>query len=211
MVSKIISLILFISFINGQIALPTFQGVHKPQVEESCDQTIAINKSDRGWYTSNGYHISSNQNTITGPGYTDAHSWFTFDLSGFSGGACGVTLRLEVERYNSTASNCTSTIYDVSTPHDDLVASHSNGSASGQTIHADLGSGNSYGSATISSSDVGDIIEYTLSAQAISDVNSAAGGWFSIGTTISNDNDNGWVRFSSGSESRTHQIVLEYQ
>jgi len=211
MLRRLTLLLFFLSFINAQIALPTFQGVHKPQVGASCDQTITINQSDRGWYTSNGYHTSSNQNTITGPGYTDAHSWFTFDLSGFSGGACGVTLRLEVERYNSTASNCTSTIYDVSTSHDDLVTSHSYGSSSGQTIHADLGSGNSYGSATISSSDVGDIIEYTLSAQAISDVNSAAGGWFSIGTTISNDNDNGWIRFSGSSESRTHQIVVEYQ
>ena len=209
MLRRLTLLLFFLSFINAQIALPTFQGVHKPQVGASCDQTITINQSDRGWYTSNGYHTSSNQNTITGPGYTDAHSWFTFDLSGFSGGACGVTLRLEVERYNSTASNCTSTIYDVSTSHDDLVTSHSYGSSSGQTIHADLGSGNSYGSATISSSDVGDIIEYTLSAQAISDVNSAAGGWFSIGTTISNDN--GWIRFSGSSESRTHQIVVEYQ
>ena len=206
---EIILLLFFSSFINAQIALPTFQGVHKPQGAASCDQTVTINQSDRGWYTSNGTHGASNQNTITGPGYTDAHSWFTFDLSGFSGGACAVTLRLELERYSSTASTCTSTIYDVSTSHDDLVASSSG--SSGQTIHTDLGSGNSYGSAIFSSSDVGDIIEYTLSSQAISDVNSAAGGWFSVGTTMANDNDNGWIRFSGSSESRTHQIVVEYQ
>ena len=32
---KAISLLFFLSFINAQIALPTFQGVHKPQTETS--------------------------------------------------------------------------------------------------------------------------------------------------------------------------------
>ena len=201
----IITAILFISWeIHAQVALPTFQGA---QIQH-CDNTSTVSASDRGWYDSNGNHSEDNRNTYTRKG-NGFRSWFTFDLSGFSGGACAVTLRLELERYSSTASTCTSTIYDVSTSHDDLVASSSG--SSGQTIHTDLGSGNSYGSATISSSDVGDIIEYTLSSQAISDVNSVVGGWFSVGTTMANDNDNGWIRFSGGSESRTHQIVVEYQ
>ena len=40
MVSRIISLLLFLSFINAQIALPTFQGVHIPH--SSCSSTSTL-------------------------------------------------------------------------------------------------------------------------------------------------------------------------
>ena len=70
MLRRLTLLLFFLSFINAQIALPTFQGVHKPQGAASCDQTVTINQSDRGWYTSNGNHGANNENTITGPGYT---------------------------------------------------------------------------------------------------------------------------------------------
>ena len=199
-----ITVILFISWeIHAQVALPTFQGV---QIKH-CDNTSTVSASDKGWYDSNGSHSASNENTYTHKtnGY---RSWFTFDLSGFSGGACTVTLRLELENYSTNASTATSTIYDVSTSHDDLVATSSG--SSGQTIYADLGAGSSYGSATVSNGDEGDIIEYELSSQAISDVNSAAGGWFSVGTTMDDGSSNGWIRFSSAGESRTHQLVIKY-
>jgi hypothetical protein len=198
-----ITVILFISWeIHAQVALPTFQGV---QIKH-CDNTLTVNQSDRGWYSSNGSHTASNANTYTGK--NSYYSWFTFDLSGFSGGACTVTLRLELESYSTNASTTTSTIYDVSTSHDDLVASSSG--SSGQTIYADLGAGNSYGSATFSNGNEGDIIEYELSSQAISDVNSAAGGWFSVGTTMDDGSSGGYIRFSGGEESRTHQLVIKY-
>ena len=200
----IITAILFISWeIHAQVALPTFQGV---QIKH-CDNTSTVSASDRGWYDLYGNHSEDNRNTYTHKG-NGFRSWFTFDLSGFSGGACEVTLRLELESYSTNASTTTSTIYDVSTSHDDLVASSSG--SSGQTIYADLGAGNSYGSATVASGDEGDIIEYTLSSQAISDVNSAAGGWFSVGTTMDDVSSNGWIRFSSAGESRTHQLVIKY-
>ena len=200
----VIPLILFITSweLNAQVALPTFQGVQKIH----GNNTLTVNQSDRGWYQSNGSHTASNANTYTVK--NSYYSWFTFDLSSFSGGACSVTLRLELENYATSASTTTSTIWDVSTSHDDLVASSSG--SSGQTIFADLGGGNSYGSATFSSSDQGSIIEYELSSQAISDVNSAAGGWFSVGTAMDDGSSNGFIRFSGGNETRTHQIVITY-
>ena len=199
----IIAVILCISCnLNAQVALPTFQGV---QIIH-CDNTLTVNQSDRGWYQSTGSHSASNDNTYTVK--NSYYSWFTFDLSSFSGGACSVTLRLELENYATPASTTTSTIWDVSTSHDDLVASSSG--SSGQTIFADLGGGNSYGSATFSNSDQGSIIEYELSSQAISDVNSAAGGWFSVGTTMDDGSSGGFIRFSGGNDSRTHQVVIKY-
>jgi hypothetical protein len=199
----IIAIIFCISSdLNAQVALPTFQGVQKIH----GINTLTVNQSDRGWYQSNGSHTASNANTYTVK--NSYYSWFTFDLSSFSGGASSVTLRLELENYATPASTTTSTIWDVSTSHDDLVASSSG--SSGQTIFADLGGGNSYGSATFSNSDQGSIIEYELSSQAISDVNSAAGGWFSVGTTMDDGSSGGYIRFSGGSETRTHQIVITY-
>ena len=199
----VISTVLLISWeLNAQVALPTFQGVQKIH----CNNTLTVNQSDRGWYHSGGGHTASNANTYTVK--NSYYSWFTFDLSSFSGGASSVTLRLELENYATPASTTTSTIWDVSTSHDDLVASSSG--SSGQTIFADLGGGNSYGSATFSNSDQGSIIEYELSSQAISDVNSAAGGWFSVGTTMDDGSSGGYIRFSGGGETRTHQIVITY-
>ena len=180
------------------MALPTFQGVQKIH----CNNTLTVNQSDRGWYHSGGGHTASNANTYTVK--NSYYSWFTFDLSSFSGGACSVTLRLELENYATSASTTTSTIWDVSTSHDDLVASSSG--SSGQTIFADLGGGNSYSSKTVSSSDNNTVLEYTINLQGITDFNNAAGGWFSIGTAVSE----GALRFGSSMNQEISTLVITY-
>ena len=90
---RILLLLFFLSGINAQIALPPFQGVHKPHTAEAlCDQSVTITTSDEGWYNPSGTHNSNNSNTATCQPYYN--SWFTFDLSSFSGTACSITLRL---------------------------------------------------------------------------------------------------------------------
>ena len=42
-----------------------------------------LNAVDSGWYRSNGYHLESNTNYLTGGTSTRTYrSWFVFDLSG---------------------------------------------------------------------------------------------------------------------------------
>ena len=201
MVSRIIPLLFFLSFINAQIALPTFQAGHMPHTAEAlCDQSVTITTSDEGWYNPSGTHNSSNSNTATcQPQY---NSWFTFDLSSFSGTACSITLRLGLEYFSGSTK--THTIYDVSTDQDDLVASSSG--SSGVTIFNDLGGGNSYASRSISSSDNGTVIEHTFNEQGIADFNNAAGGWFSIGTAVSE----GTVRFGNNMNQQISTLVITY-
>ena len=203
MFKRIIPLLFLLSIIYAQIALPTFQAVHKTHTAEAvvlCDQSITITTSDEGWYNSSGTHNGSNSNTYTR--YNDYRSWFTFDLSSFSGTSCSITLRLGLELFRGNTK--THTIYDVSTDQDDLVAS-SSGSA-GVTIFNDLGGGNSYASRSISSSDNGTVIEYTFNEQGIADFNNASGGWFSIGTAVSE----GTVRFGNNMNQQISTLVITY-
>ena len=197
---RILLLLLFCS-VKAQIALPTFQAVHKYHTAEAlCDQSVTITTSDEGWYNPSGTHNSSNSNTATcQPAY---NSWFTFDLSSFSGTACSITLRLGLEYFSGSTK--THTIYDVSTDHDDLVASSSG--SSGITIYNDLGGGNSYASKTVSSSDNNTVLEYTINSQGITDFNNAVGGWFSIGTTVSE----GCLRFGRRMNSEISTLVITY-
>ena len=201
MIMKAISLLFFLSFINAQIALPTFQGVHKPQsISSSCDQSVTYSYSDRGWYTNSGTHSSGNTNTIVGSAY---RNWFTFDISGFSGTACTITLRLELELFRGTSGNYN--LYDISTGHDDLVASSSG--SSGITIYNDLGTGNSYGSVSLTNSDNGSTIEITLNDQAITDFNSESSGWFSVGGDWTGGT---YIRFGSSGDDTFSQLVITY-
>ena len=198
---SILLLLFFLSGINAQIALPPFQGVHKPHTaEDSCDQSVTITTSDEGWYNPSGTHNSNNSNTATCQPYYN--SWFTFDLSSFSGTACSITLRLGLEYFSGSTK--THTIYNVSTDHDDLVASSSG--SSGITIYNDLGGGNSYSSKTVSSSDRNTVLEYTINSQGITDFNSAAGGWFSIGTAVSE----GCLRFGTRMDNEISTLVITY-
>ena len=201
MFKTIIPILFLLSFINAQIALPTFQAGHMPHTAEAlCDQSVTITTSDEGWYNYTGTHNPSNSNTATcQPQY---NSWFTFDLSSFSGTACSITLRLGLEYFSGSTK--THTIYDVSTDHDDLVASSSG--SSGVTIYNDLGGGNSYSSKTVSSSDKNTVLEYTINSQGITDFNNAAGGWFSIGTAVSE----GCLRFGTGMNSEISTLVITY-
>ena len=42
MIWRIVTLLFFLSIINAQIALPTFQGVHKPQSTSSSSDTLTF-------------------------------------------------------------------------------------------------------------------------------------------------------------------------
>ena len=54
MIMKVISLLFFLSFINAQIALPTFQAVHKPQnTSGDCNGTPENPLGSSGLTTSN--------------------------------------------------------------------------------------------------------------------------------------------------------------
>lgn len=171
---------------------------------------VTLAAVNRGWWDDSGYHDSFNDNTFTGQdggGFTRYNSYFTFATSGLSAVTSAV-LRLELESYYGPDPSELVTVYDVSTDAATLEASNF-----GQTeIFSDLQSGNTYGSVTFSPEQVGSVVDIALNSQAIADIlASSAGGFFSVGVHVNNIGlpfgDEG-VRFSSSSESRIHQLIL---
>jgi hypothetical protein len=167
-----------------------------------------IDAFNRGWYANSGNHDDSNDNTFTGVlDHSRFHnSFFTFDLSPVTQVSSGI-LRLELEAYLSSDPSENFTVFGVVTDVPTLNASNS-----GRIdIFEDLESGAVYGTGTATPSDVRSVLEIPLSGEAIAEINAAAGGLFAVGVhldEISSGVQTEAVRWSRGSESRTHQLVL---
>jgi hypothetical protein len=166
--------------------------------------------ADRGYWDEAGDQPSSNDVTVAG--YNSAtnymyNSYFIFDLSGITGDKTGARLRLELQFYTSDDLSETFSVYDVSTDAATLEAD-----GTGQTsIFNDLQTGILYGAFEVTAGDVGTIIEIPLSAEAVSDINIAAGGTFAVGIHLDTYSGGGIVseavRFSSAAPG-TYQLVL---
>ena len=170
---------------------------------------IVLPAINRGWWRDDGVHNSGNDNTLTGlVGSTSwrYNSYFIFDLSAVTGTVVAAELWLEVENYTSPDPLETLSVWDVSTPAATLEA---NGTGQLQ-IYNDLMTGNQFATFTVQQSDVGAVKTISLSPQAVTDINSALGGDFSVG--CHNDTISGtasqWARFSVAAEARIHQLVL---
>jgi hypothetical protein len=131
-----------------------------------------------GWWGAIYPNLDNNDNIATGyidsPGYGYFRSFFTFDLTGLSG-ATSATLR--IQRLDQSGL-ITISFWDVSTPAAQLNSNDGTNAA----IFGDLGSGNSYGVFTVPDGNNSDWLSFTLSNQALADIN-AAGGFFSIGAS----------------------------
>jgi hypothetical protein len=175
--------------------------------------TITLPATARGWWDSSGRHDSVNDNTLTGfcsCGTEQNNSYFTFLLPDFSGNLASVTLRLEVESYQSLDAGEAYTVYDVSTDAMTLEATGSGPTA--VPIYDDLMSGGLYSTFVVSSQSVGTIMSLDLLGVAVEDVDAARGSYFSVGvhlaTYANRPNTPEYVRFSEQSEPRVHELVL---
>jgi len=171
---------------------------------------LQTDETDRGWWDETGYHTSFSIATVVGY-YSSTqymyNSYFVFDLSGITGDKTGARLRLELQLYTSGDLSETFSVYDVSTDAATLKADDT-----GQTaIFNDLQTGEVYGTFEVTAGDVGTIIEIPLSAEALSDINTAAGGFFAVGIHLESYSGGGMsdevVRFSDVGPG-TYQLVL---
>jgi len=193
----------FITFGKGRISIgATFDDGSVANTE------ITLAATNRGWWNSQGSHSSLNLNTLTGDLYNSEYrSFFTFDVSGTPVGVIGATLRLEIENVNSPDAE-TATISDVSTSAAELAANGAN-SATDIAIFDDLGTGSAYGSFAVDASSVGAILDIPLSGAVLADLN-AATTTFSVGVSLDVIELDEWIRFSSSSEPRVHELVMQY-
>ena len=172
-------------------------------------QTV-VNANDRGWYNTSGSHNPGNNNTFTGYySGTIYRSYFRFTIP--SGVSCvsSATLEIEIENYYGNAAH-SAQIFDV-TPANVPLLDTSNGSGSGTTIHADLGTGTSYGSQSgLTGASVGSVMSFSLPAAALTNIASASGSDFAVGivTNYAGSGSLRALRFSGGSEPRTHRLTF---
>jgi hypothetical protein len=106
------------------------------------------------------------------------NAFFVFDLTSANNYITAGKLNLQLQRYDSRDTTESFTVYDVTSPINDLLAG---GRHLWSTIGLDLMSGKEYGSATIQETDVGSVISIELSKDALTDMNSTLGGLFAVG------------------------------
>ena len=170
---------------------------------------IVINATNRGWWRNDGYHEQADNSTIVGRIYDDVNyisrfhrSYFSFNLSGITGNIVAAVLRIEIVDYTSIDPSETIKIYDIATSAATLEADGTT-----QTdIYDDIGTGTQYGAYILTLADETKVIQTKLERV---DLNNYRGTYFSVG--IGSDTLSGLdqtVRFSQGSESRIHQLVL---
>ena len=170
----------------------------------TSDGLVSPGRDNQGYWKSDSANTNlTNDNFFTNDELTSAHrSYFSFDLGAVTGNVIGATL--ELRRYE-TDLNATVELFDVSTSATDLAQR----GIIDNSIHADLGSGVSYGSLAVGRGISTDILSFALNSSAFTDINGALGGYFSIGAT----SINGTSFINSGGEpdgspSFTQRLIL---
>lgn len=146
-------------------------------------QTVNIDATDHGWYSSAGAHTPTNVNYFAGDTLSgrDFHNFFVFDLSGVTRQITAAKLALTLPSsggYNSQDPSETFELHDFTGSISNLVAG-----AGGVDAYSDLGTGTVYGSRTITPAESGSVIEITLNSSAVSALD-AAPGLFALGGSL---------------------------
>ena len=165
-------------------------------------------KNQGWWYPSlSPANNDSNDNYLLGGGYPGTRAFFTFDLSGLNLPALSATLRLT--RYSSEDSNErveTIGLFDVTT--DAAIVNDNTGTS--DAIYDDLGSGVSYGTFDVpGDGDPNDVLEFPLNQAALSDIDAAAGGYFTIGAALLSDDNFDSLFLFSGGPGGVQELVIE--
>ena len=143
----------------------------------------SIRATDQGWYRSDGTHITTNTNYITGRccGNLEHRSFFMFAIP-------NMTIFSAVLRLNTAdVRNGPNEVYFV-----DYLGSTSTLTAGtgGMGAFNDLGSGRLYGSRVYTSADINQWRDVTLNANALATINSMRGSSFVVGGTLDATNVN---------------------
>jgi hypothetical protein len=138
-------------------------------------QTVVF--TDRGQYSNTGFHNPTNPNYVVGDGFgNEFRNFFVFDLSSVVQPIASAKLALFVPSaqtgpgYNSADPSENYELHDVTTSLATLT-----GGTGGVAAFTDLGGGVVYGSRTMTAADQGTVVEITLNAAAIAQLDAATG------------------------------------
>lgn len=166
---------------------------------------VSVNSYDNGWYKSNGSHVTSNTNIISGQsGWNSYRNFFAFDLSGVTGRVVSATLSIAGGngKFSNMSNLAKFAVYDVSTKTSSLTSG-----TGGTAAFADLGSGSLYGSTAVATPGwTGTMPTVSVAlANAIGDINNALGNQFALGGTTSG----GYLwGYSNGAQAATLSLTV---
>jgi len=173
-------------FLIASVNLSSYGGTFRVT---TADNRVITDRDRQGWYRDNGNHDTNNDNYVA---INDTfRSFLSFDLSGVSDKILSAEVR--IQRFTQSGP-VDLFFHEVTTPYADINQNYVTGSAAGQQIFNDLGSGTQYGSYTVPIGNVDDFITFTLNSAAIEAINAARGGDFIIGMR----SDAGLIFASSG-------------
>jgi hypothetical protein len=176
--------------------------------------TLTIPHSDRGWWTDvlqgtdpNQYrHDSNNKNTLVGNCCSNiSRAYFVFPIPNFVGTVSNVVFRVEHENFTSPQASETIEFWSYEGSVATLMAT-----GTSLAVYNDLGAGSLFATRAFTAATIG-INAVTLSAAARTAVGAARAGNMAIGahlSTLTTGATNEYVRFSSSSEARTHELVV---
>ncbi|MEH1874589.1 PEP-CTERM sorting domain-containing protein [Nostoc sp.] len=172
--------------------------------------TFTKTASDEGWWAAEGGLLgpNSNNNTnyVTGNiRGSDLRNFFTFNLGDLVGVSSAT---LQIQRFEGSG-NPTETLgfFDVSTPANVLSQKIN---SPNDTIYNDLGTGKNYGTFKVSTSgDSNEILSFALNSNAIADINSRSGKYFSIGGALLGDLSEEYLFTGSSDQAPFAKLVVD--
>jgi hypothetical protein len=168
--------------------------------------TVTLTNFDSGWYHVIGIHEAANKNYIAGSTNPvtnpTQNNFFIFNLTGVSGTISSAQLRI----FSATVTGPgIFRLFDVSTPASEVSAHQTNR----PDIFEDLGTGVSYGSISIDSTNSDTVITIDLNASAIAALQTN-GGLFAVGGFFDTVPDSSAFGFSEGAfPDPRNQLILE--
>lgn len=146
---------------------------------------------NQGWWSNGFANHDHNDNYFVGSLFGAVHgNFFTFDLTALPAATNVVSATLRLTRFTNSLDNEAVEaleLFDVST--DPATLNENNGMNA--AILSDLGSGTSYGAFDVPGGGVStNVLEFVLNGGALADIESAAGGFFSVGGVLTSDNGN---------------------
>jgi hypothetical protein len=182
---------------------------------------VQLDAIDSGWYTSDGYHSSINENYFVGDiGSVDGvhRNFFVFDLAFFFGPFDAAALSIYNpsvgndggDGYNSANPTETWALWEVYHSIAQLTANHAAGDPVGLSIYDDLGGTTPFGSRTVSAADNGTMVNVPLNANALASINATIGSQWAIGGSLTTLDAvaNYEYLFGDTDETKTRRLIL---
>ena len=163
----------------------------------------------QGEFIASGSNLSGTDYMVIGESTTNGEyrSFLTFDLAALTIPVVDAALSLQVD-YDNATSSLNFSVYDYVTGNDLLLDT----SMTSLDVFNDLGSGQLYGSASVNSSanPIGSTSHYRTHRSALGDLNSQAGGLFTVGFADDDitGGNNGNIRLDRDPSIRINQLLL---